>query len=94
VTYFEGKLLSYWQRSVRLARAGTGAETASGRFTHHDRRLDDPHSFTARSKAASRVSRCSSCARCLGSSVEFAKIIGPLTDPPAHGGRPMTPSTW
>ena len=29
-----------------------------------------------------------------GSFVEFAKIIGPLTDPEAHGGTPPMRSTW
>ena len=29
-----------------------------------------------------------------GSVVEFRKVIGPLTDPAAHGGAPPTLSTW
>ena len=29
-----------------------------------------------------------------GSIVEFLDIIGPLSDPAAHGGDPATPSTW
>ena len=28
-----------------------------------------------------------------GSVIEMLEVVGPLTDPPAHGGAPRTPST-
>ena len=70
---------------VRLARAG-GADQRLPALPHRDRRPDDP--LPARAVRRPRgARRCCSPTPTPARSLDFLDMIGPLTDPVAHGGR-------
>ena len=73
----------YWARRLRLAGHRGAAERAPA-VPHGDRRARYP--LPPRPLAAPRRAAARDHARLARSIVEFLKVIGPLTDPTAHGG--------
>ena len=78
-----GRLLA---RRLRLARARRRELNEFPQFTHRDRRAEHP--LPARALARAGRAAAGPDPRLAGSVVEFLDVIGPLTDPRAHGGDP------
>ena len=78
-------LVAYWRDGYDW-RAQEAALNALPQFTHRDRRADDalPHVRSPEPEALPLLLTHG----WPGSVVEFLRLVGPLTDPRAHGGDP------